>query len=147
VLERNLWEKFRRHLHAPSLGRVAKKVQDAYQRGMPDVIATVEGRVTWLELKYFARWPVRGGPLAWANDERATNQRAWLREWVERGGGHGAWLLGVGEEWLLLPYDTPGVETRAGLIEWSLIVGGANDRRRIITFMREHHESLGFRRR
>src|SRR5690606_34023911 len=122
--ERRWWTtKLQRVLHAPSLGRVAKKVQDPYQKGMPDIICVQRGKVTWLELKRFDRWPVRGGPLAWANDERATFQRSWLREWVEKGHGHGGWILSVKDEWLLLPYDAPPTGTREELIEACIAYG------------------------
>jgi hypothetical protein len=104
MTEKQWWD---RHvhpvLHIPSLGRVAKKVQDAFQRGRPDVDYCDRGVVTLIELKYADRWPVRGGALTWSGDQ-LIEQRAWMREWV-RAGGNALILLGVGKEYLALPHD------------------------------------------
>lgn len=45
-------------LHRPP-SRFARKIQDHWNRGLPDVLYALEGRVGLLELKWFKSWPVR----------------------------------------------------------------------------------------
>lgn len=71
------------------------RIENLVGTGTPDVNYT-EG---WIELKYVARWPPRGGPLR--IDHFTTEQRAWhIRR--RKAGGKSYVLVKIGQmEWLL----------------------------------------------
>lgn len=123
-------------LHHPAQGRVAKKVQDAFQSGRPDVDYCNRGFAALIELKYADRWPPRAPTFDWAGKKtRYPAQKAWLREWVVSGGGNGFWLLGVKSEWLLLPWDTPCPAGRDELVGLALIQGARADLRPLVEYL------------
>lgn len=121
-------------LHRPAAGRVAKKVQDAFQRGRPDVDLCVRGAVALLELKYLDRWPVRGGALTWSGGQE-VEQRAWMREWT-RAGGQAYFLLGVAGLWYLLPVETPNPVTAVELERLALVQGTRSDFTLLLDYVR-----------
>ena len=90
--EARMWEAIR-----PVLRPVDPvRIESHMAAGVPDVNYT-EG---WIELKYAARWPPRGGPLRL--DHFTTAQRSWLRR-REAAGGRAFLLLKVGKtEWILM---------------------------------------------
>jgi hypothetical protein len=105
VNEKGFWERrVKPALHNPDQGRVAKKVQDAYNGGLPDVACCVGGAAYWLELKYLPKRPVRATTML--HIKCTEVQRKWLTDWRAAGGM--AWiLLGVEEDWWLLSPDVP----------------------------------------
>ena len=71
------------------------RIESHMTSGVPDV-NYAHG---WIELKYAARWPPRGGPLRL--DHFTDNQRSWLLR-RRASGGRAFLLLKVGKtEWLL----------------------------------------------
>ena len=119
VTEKAWWNAHvRPQLHQPARGLIAKKVQDIYNGGLPDVAFLSGGRFAWLELKYAARWPVRARHLP---IRYRPAQRAWLREW-SRAGGQAYVLLGVAREWYLFDPEVPD-PLPLSEVEFALVAG------------------------
>lgn len=71
------------------------RIESPMESGVPDVNLTVG----WMELKYAARWPPKGGPLRL--DHYTQEQKTWATRRIAAG-GRVFLLLKVGrEEWLL----------------------------------------------
>lgn len=108
----------------PALNRpptaVAKKVQDAYNRGMPDVRYCVGGRSGWLELKYIKERPKR--PTTPLHINLSVEQARQLSEW--HGAGDRAHVLvGVEKTWYLLRHDVPQRVPEQDLGPWVIEAG------------------------
>ena len=100
VSERLLWERYLKPSMQRPPSRFARKVQDRFVQGLPDIVYNIEGSAGWLELKWIDRWPARA---ATGVDVGLTApQAAWIRAWRDTGGTAHV-LLGVGatREWLL----------------------------------------------
>lgn len=98
--ERLLWEKYLKPSMQRPPSRMARKVQDRFVCGLPDVVYSLMGSAGWLELKWLDDWPARA---ATGVDVGLTGpQAAWIRAWRDAGGTAHV-LLGVGatREWLL----------------------------------------------
>lgn len=118
MTEREVWRRVLQPLlhHPPD--RVAWKVQDAFRKGLPDVLGRVGGRAYLLEHKH-PTLPAR--PTSQVSLGLHPAQRAHLLEWggVERG----AFILVTGERagdllcWLLPP-ETPNELTLGELRTW-----------------------------
>lgn len=80
MTEKRFWDTVLRPLlHDPAKGSVAYKVQDAFVKGLPDVVANVRGKTFWIELKVLAHAPVREGS-EWKVGV-TKEQRRWLQSW------------------------------------------------------------------
>lgn len=85
MTERDLWNRVLRPvLHDPP-NSVAYKVQDAFVKGLPDVVANLSGRTIWLELKVLKHAPVRASS-PWRIGV-TMEQRRWLNAWNRAAGG------------------------------------------------------------
>lgn len=98
--EHAFWNTLKPILHAPTHGRVAWKVQDAFKRGLPDVLGHVEGTAYLLELKYRESMPARSETLV-QRLEPSIEQLRHLAEWHHAGGIAGL-LMGSGRDWWLI---------------------------------------------
>lgn len=79
MTERAFWKRIiRPALHDPPRS-LAYKVQDAFVKGLPDVVAMLEGRTFWLEIKTLDHAPVRAG-TDWKIGV-TMEQRRWLNAW------------------------------------------------------------------
>lgn len=96
--------------HAPKSGRVAWKVQDAFNAGLPDVDACFNGKACKIELKYEPNPPVHSTtPLWFSTVDKVLKRRAivsgaqwnYLKEWHDAG-GLAFVLIGVKQTWYLL---------------------------------------------
>lgn len=97
--EKGFWEnRVRPALHRPPTC-VAWKVQDQFNRGLPDVDVCVDGVAAKLELKYVPKVPVR--PTTAIKVDLSIEQRRRLFEWQGAGGNAGV-VLGVDKLWFLL---------------------------------------------
>lgn len=83
--ERGLEEAFHAVFHAPPLGRITWKLQDAFSSGVPDRIVCLDGRVAWVELKYIRATDIRKKTGDFKSGLR-VEQRRRLREWCGAGG-------------------------------------------------------------
>lgn len=99
VSERLMWERYLKpSLHRPPT-RFARKLQDRFVPGLPDIAYCCEGAAGWLELKWLKRWPRR---VATVDVGLTPAQARWLQGYRDADGCAYV-LLGVGEthEWLL----------------------------------------------
>lgn len=95
--------------HRPDKSRLANKVQDAFNAGLPDVDACFNGVVAKIELKYAVAWPKYETTLLTFSKNKNDNsycvaspgQVVQLRLWNQCG-GHAFLLIGVGKEWFLV---------------------------------------------
>lgn len=92
--ERSMWNRLRPVLARAGLDPV--RIETAVSQGIPDVNITAG----WIELKWAAGWPKRGGPLPVPHF--TAFQRAWLTRRCSAG-GNALLLLQIedGDEWLL----------------------------------------------
>ena len=72
------------------------RIENAITVGMSDVVY----QHGWVELKWAANWPKRGGPLKLAHF--TAEQSAWIVERVARGWNADI-VLHVGNDWCLIP--------------------------------------------
>lgn len=112
MLEREWWS---RHVkprwHNPAEGRVAWKVEDAFNGGKPDVDFVFRGVSGKCELKYISAWPSRDDKLITFSRDSELNQNKvvspgqynHLDEW-QRGGGLSFVFIGVDKEWFLFSF-------------------------------------------
>jgi hypothetical protein len=120
LTEKSFWEKFvKAALHRPPLC-VAWKVQDAFNKGLPDADYCLQGFTGRLELKYIHRWPERDNtPL---DIKVSIEQRRLLLEWWNAGGAAYV-LVGVEKSWFLLPPTVPFKLTRLEVENFALTSG------------------------
>jgi hypothetical protein len=100
-------------LHQPP-DYVARKIQDQWNAGLPDVAYCLKGHAGWLELKYKPR-PARASTMI--KPAVSQDQRRWLQMW-EEAGGVGSVLLGIGDWWLLARWDIPEEIRNGALKRW-----------------------------
>lgn len=113
-----MWRSIRPKL-AP-YGRLAR-IESSIELGVPDVYYRLLGVAGWLELKFRASWPTRGGPVTlktltieqvrWLQAERKADGLAWILAQVA-----GEYLVPLPEQWEALA--TVGVP-------WSELVDNA----------------------
>ena len=98
--------------HAPLKNWLAKKIQDSFFKGQPDVLAMAEGRVALIELKYEPELPHDALKTKMFVDQSvkpkgkglSVEQRNNLEEWQNAGGR--AWVFfGVHRNGYLLTVD------------------------------------------
>lgn len=112
--EAGFWSGFvKKALHAPEHGRIAWKLQDATNRGLPDVVAVNRSQVALIELKYVKEYPKREDTRIPVNV--SVEQRRRLEQW-HRAHGQAYVLVGVEKDWYLLPWDADHA-TRDELLE------------------------------
>lgn len=120
---------------------VGNKVQDAYNKGLPDVDYCIMGASGKLELKYEPKFPVRIDTRI--QIEVSKEQRAQLRRW-HNAGGQCYVLLGVQKNWYLFPWDVAESLTRVELQQQALTHGTFDDLSRLIEYLRFGHlQALG----
>lgn len=79
MTEKAFWNRvLRKALHKPP-HRLAYKVQDAFVKGLPDVVAQINGLTFWIELKTLKHAPVRES-TPWKVGV-TMEQRRWLTAW------------------------------------------------------------------
>lgn len=111
MTERQWWSRYvRKALHRPGEGYIAKKAEDKFQTGTPDVDCMFNGTAARIELKY-----VKEGPMDWerALDLLRPSQRVWIEEW-SKGGGEVLLLVGVDDEKIAYIYNATKLLTGAG---------------------------------
>lgn len=115
--EKGFWKnRVKKVLHQPPL-HVARKVQDAYFRGWPDVYACQLGHASLIELKRIKKLPARESSLV--PHGTTTEQKRVLLEIRNAGGA--AWLLaGIEEKWYL--FDPILLEMHCGA-DWHFTKG------------------------
>ena len=123
--EQQFWSNHvRPALHQPKAGRVAWKVQDAYNGGLPDVdFVTGVNEVAKIELKYIDSFPAK--PETTCPRLMPTEgQFNHLEEW-ELGGGFSTMLIGVGDEWFLIHHTWlyPEAPTQQTVRDGALLTG------------------------
>lgn len=103
MTEKAFWSRvLRKALHRPP-SSLAYKVQDAFVKGLPDVVAQVDGRTYWIELKTLDHAPVRED-TPWRVGV-TMEQRRWLQAWNR------AWRDSAG-------FDLRGPITPAFVLLW-----------------------------
>jgi hypothetical protein len=91
-------------------GRMANKVQDAFNSGLPDVDLICKGVVAKVELKYATQWPARPDTKLTFSKDKTTGkycvaspaQMMQLKLW-DRCHGLAYVMIGIGKEWFLCP--------------------------------------------
>jgi hypothetical protein len=96
--EAHMWSRIRDDVFKGK-GFHVERVENKASLGTPDVSWAGGGKEGWIELKWVARWPVKGGPLAL--DHFTPQQRLWLTKRC-LAGGRADVLLGVGSDDFLL---------------------------------------------
>ena len=86
--EKALWKWFKEHV---AVHGYWERVENLVGTGTPDVHYCIDGYAGWIELKEIEDWPVRAKTIV-RIDHFTLEQRYWLREYYDRGGGN-AWLL------------------------------------------------------
>lgn len=96
--------------HEPGKGRVAWKVQDAFNGGLPDVDVCFHGTVAKIELKFEPVQPKRETTPLWFSEidkvlkhKGIVSAKQWnhLEQWCQAG-GTSLILIGVVKSWFLL---------------------------------------------
>jgi hypothetical protein len=97
--EQRLWDRMRDALsHEVRLERV----ENVVTTGMPDVVACVNGKVSWIELKSVEEFPSRATtPVLGNKSGLRQEQKNWHMDWA-RWGGRSYVLIGVGSKQLFL---------------------------------------------
>lgn len=120
--EKSFWSRYVRPvLHQPNARRVAWKVQDAFNAGLPDVDFCLHGVAGKLELKYVKEYPKRASTTV--KVATSPNQKRFLAEWAGAG-GIALVLVGVDHDWYLLDEADADDLTRRELEDRSLGWGG-----------------------
>lgn len=103
MTEKNLWTRIvRPALHDPPRS-LAYKVQDAFVKGLPDVVAQQGGWTYWIELKTLDHAPVRED-TPWRVGV-TTEQRRWLMAWNRAAGAVDMPTVGTLPAFVLLWVD------------------------------------------
>jgi hypothetical protein len=125
--EHALWVTLRTKLKGRYPTAHVKRIENAVEKGTPDVNYCIRGAEGWLELKEADLWPVKGGVLRL--DHYTNEQRIW-HKLRNRAGGRVFVLLQVSApevEWLLFgaqyAADRLGYADRKELSENALVCG------------------------
>lgn len=114
--EAGFWSGFvKEALHKPEEGRIAWKLQDATNRGLPDVLAVEAGDTALIELKYVKEYPKRDDTNIQINTSVEQVRR--LAQWAQAG-GLAYVLIGVDKDWYLLPHHVARSMTRRQLFNF-----------------------------
>ena len=93
--ERGLQHALHEIVHSPNDRQCCWKMQDAFTQGVPDQLFCVNGKVTWVELKYVPLEKINEGGFFDPKIRPAQFARA--REW-DACGGDVYFLIGVDDE-------------------------------------------------
>lgn len=132
MIEKTFWNDYvRKALHQPPF-RVANKVQDAFNKGLPDVEYCLRGACGKLELKYVPRYPETDRGRIPINV--SSFQRRQLVQW-QNAGGTAYVLLGVERDWYLLSPHVPDALTRDDLEQASILMGSFQELNRLTVYL------------
>jgi hypothetical protein len=110
-------QKIKPVLHTPPTHIAWKIISD---HGHPDVLYNQDGQEGLVELKYIKAYPAR--ETTTLKIDVTPNQRNRLRDWV-LSRGRCYVLLGVCNDWFLMPHTVPDELFRTDLTKWSLAWG------------------------
>jgi hypothetical protein len=118
---------------------MARKLQDRFVAGLPDVAYCVEGCAGWIEQKWLDRWPAREGTLV---DVGLTAMQArWIEAWrAADGWAHVLLCVGSTQEWFL--YNDaddvgPGKRSREALERRAAARGALGDLAPLLKALRD----------
>lgn len=110
MTEASFWDSLRAAIKKTP-DAVAWKVEDAFRKGLPDVVWRVESAAGFMELKYLEKFPAR--PSTKVRVKVTPNQMRHLLEWKGRH-GFAYLLVGVGREWFLFQPEVVNGWPKAG---------------------------------
>ena len=132
MTEKTFWTNWVKPVLDQPPRRVANKVQDVHNRGLPDVDYCLYGASGKLELKYVLAYPVKVD--AKIPIDTSVEQRRQLSRW-RMAGGQCYVLLGIARDWFLLPYDVPTRLTAAEISGLALASGHLSQLEKLATYL------------